>query len=158
MSFWALALAIQTAGAAAAEPPPASPACDKPVLMVVTGTTLDRARMGAYARAIAESKLYEKLGGYYLNIPAPIANFEGQAEEGHTTLTVRFPCLENAKAFWYSKVYQEEIRPLRLDPSAGDYIVRVYPEAPLRPDMKDSVGDNAYVAEFSKSGIAQAEQ
>lgn len=134
---------------------PSQPACDQPVVMVVTGTTHDRERMIAYARAIAESRLYEELGGYYVNIPAPVAHFEGEAEEGHVTLMVRFPCLENARAFWYSRVYQEEIRPLRLDPSAGDYIVRVYPEAPLRDDLVGKVGPAHYGAEFDASHIEQ---
>ncbi|WP_336986748.1 DUF1330 domain-containing protein [Altererythrobacter aquiaggeris] len=134
---------------------PSQPACNQPVVMVVTGTTHDRERMITYARAIAASRLYEELGGYYVNIPAPVAHFEGEAEEGHVTLMVRFPCLENAKAFWYSRVYQEEIRPLRLDPSAGDYIVRVYPEAPLRDDLAGKVGPANYSAEFDASHIEQ---
>ncbi|MEM8726634.1 MAG: hypothetical protein AAGE86_14045, partial [Pseudomonadota bacterium] len=66
--------------------------------------------------------------------------------------------IENARAFWYSKTYQETILPLRQDPSAGDYSVRVYPEAPLRDDMIGKVGDNAYSADFPAAGVAQVEQ
>lgn len=149
-----LLLAAQSLPAAQAPAPPQSP-CDQPVVMVVTGTTHDRERMIAYARAIAESELYEKLGGYYVNIPVAAAHFEGEAEDGHVTLIVRFPCLENAKAFWYSRVYQEEIRPLRLDPSAGDYIVRVYPEAPLREDLAGKIGSAQYRTDFDSSAIEQ---
>ncbi len=138
--------------------PPSQSTCDQPVVMVVTGLTFDRKRMGEYARAIAESKIYEKLGGYYLSIPRTLAIFEGTEDERATTITVRFPCLENARAFWYSKTYQETILPLRQNPSAGDYSVRVYPEAPLREDMVGKVGDNAYAAEFSASEIPQIEQ
>ena len=138
-------------------PPPPQSTCDQPVMMVVTGTTHDAARMRAYAAAIADSGLYQQLGGYYINIPVSVANLEGEADEGHTTLVVRFPCLENARAFWYSRVYQEEIRPLRLDPSAGDYIVRVYPEAPLREDMVGKVGDNGFRGNFSDDAIEQVE-
>lgn len=140
----------------AVSPPPPQSTCDQPVLMVVTGTTHDRARMVAYAQAIAASELYQRLGGYYINIPAPVADFEGEAEAGHTTLIVRFPCLENAQAFWYSRAYQDEIRPLRLDPSAGEYIVRVYPEAPLREDMAGKVGDARYTHDFSGQDIPQS--
>lgn len=130
--------------------------CDnKPVLMVVAGPTHDRARMIAYGKAIADSKLYEKLGGYYVNAPAALANFEGEAPKGYTTLIVRFPCLANARAFWYSAEYQNKIKPLRLDPSAGDYIVTVYPEVPVRPDMKEKVGASDYRARFSADGIEQ---
>lgn len=135
----------------------ASPAaCDnKPVYMVVAGSTHDRARMQAYAKAIADSELYQKLGGYYVNAPVPLATFEGEPPKGYATLIVRFPCLANAKAFWNSKIYQEKIKPLRLNPSAGDYLVTVYPEIPPRADMAGKLGDNEYKATFDKDGIEQ---
>ena len=129
--------------------------CNQPVLMVVTGTTIDRARMLAYGKAIADSKLYEELGGYYLNSPIPAADLEGDAKPGHTTLIVRFPCLRNAKAFWYSETYQSLIRPMRLDPSAGDYIVRVYPEVPIRADLEGKVAAPDYLVEFSAEDVEQ---
>jgi uncharacterized protein (DUF1330 family) len=132
--------------------------CDRPVLMVIAGPTRDRERMRAYAKAIADSGLYQRLGGYYLNVPAPLATFEGEPPVGHTTLVVRFPCLANARAFWNSREYQERIRPLRLNPSAGDYIVTIYPEAPLRPDIAGKVGENAYRERFDASGIEQVER
>jgi uncharacterized protein (DUF1330 family) len=137
---------------AAAAPPPA---CDKPVIMVVAGPTLDRARMMAYGKAIADSGLYQRLGGYYINVPAPVATFEGAPPKGYTTLMVRFPCLANAKAFWNSKQYQEKIKPLRLNPSAGDYVVTVYPEAPVRADMAGKVAPGGYTAPFSAEGVEQ---
>jgi uncharacterized protein (DUF1330 family) len=140
--------------AALAAAPVAEP-CDKPVYMVVAGPTHDRARMGAYAKAIADSGLYQKLGGYYISAPVPLATFEGEAPKGYVALIVRFPCLANAKAFWYSKVYQATIKPLRQNPSAGDYIVTVYPEIAPRADMASKVGDSAYKTEFSAEGIEQ---
>lgn len=137
-----------------AAPPPGT--CDdKPVLMVVTGQTHDRVRMQAYGKAIADSELYQKLGGYYINAPVPVATFEGDPPKGFTTLIVRFPCLANAQAFWQSKVYQQEIKPLRLYPSAGDYLVAVYPEVPPRADMSEKVGGNAYKVQFGNEGIEQ---
>lgn len=135
-----------------------APSCDAPVVMVIAGPTHDRARMAAYGKAIADSKLYEKLGGYYINIPRPLATFEGAPPPGYTVLMVRFPCLANAQAFWNSKEYQEKIKPLRLSPSAGDYTVTVYPEAPLRVDLVGKVGDNGYTASFDPSGIEQVER
>jgi len=146
------------AAAAAAQPTQPVTAvpmvCDnKPVLMVVSGPTHDRARMIAYARAIADSGLYQQLGGYYLNGPAPLDTLEGEAPKGYTNLIVRFPCLANARAFWHSKIYQETIKPLRLNPSAGDYVVVVYPEVPVRADMAAKVGNGAYQANFSAAGI-----
>lgn len=149
-----LAAQSAAAGAAVAPPPPPEP-CDKPVIMVVAGPTHDRARMLAYGKAIADSGLYQALGGYYLNVPVELARFEGEAPAGYTTLMVRFPCLANAKAFWNSKAYQETILPLRLNPSAGDYIVSVYPEAPLREDMAGKVEGNRYTAPFPADGVEQ---
>lgn len=143
--------------AAAATPalPPAEPCDGRPVLMVVAGPTYDRARMQAYGKAIADSKLYERLGGYYLNAPVILDTFEGAPPAGYTTIIVRFPCLANARAFWHSEEYQNKIKPLRLGPAAGDYIVTVYPEVPVRADLKDKVGDSAYRARFPADGVAQ---
>lgn len=149
-----LAAAVALPSSPRAEAPPQT-TCDEPVVMVVAGPTHDRARMLAYGKAIADSGLYRELGGYYVNLPQALATFEGSQPSGYTTLIVRFPCLANAQAFWNSKVYQEQIKPLRLDPSAGDYIVTVYKEAPLREDMVGKVGDNGYRAEFNAAGIAQ---
>jgi uncharacterized protein (DUF1330 family) len=134
----------------------ATPVCDnKPVLMVVSGPTHDRARMIAYGKAIADSGLYRKLGGYYVNQPRTLAVFEGERPPTHSTIIVRFPCLANAQAFWNSQEYQEKIRPMRLNPTAGDYLVVVYPEAPLREDMVGKVGDAAYRAPFDAAQVEQ---
>jgi uncharacterized protein (DUF1330 family) len=152
-----IALALLAAATAAA--PAATPAaevCDnRPVYMVVAGPTHDRARMMAYGKAIQDSGLYARLGGYYVNGARPIAVFEGAPPPNLTTLIVRFPCLANAKAFWNSKLYQETILPLRLNPNAGDYTVTVYPEAPIAPYMAGKVGDGGYTATFDATGIPQ---
>lgn len=147
-------LGVMMMMAQAAVAVPAEP-CTQPVLMIVSGPTHDRARMLAYGKAIADSGLYQKLGGYYVNLAFPQAIFEGSAPAGYVNLIVRFPCMANARAFWFSREYQEKIKPLRQNPSAGDYIVTVYPEAPLRADMQGKVGDNAYRVPFSADGIAQ---
>lgn len=142
--------------AVAQTPAPAPPICDnKPVLMVVYGPTHDRNRMIAYGKAIADSGLYTKLGGYYVNSPRAVATFEGKQLPTTSLLIVRFPCLANARAFWYSKEYQENIKPMRLDPSAGDYVVVVYPEIPVRADMADKVGDNSYRTGFDAAAVEQ---
>ncbi|OYY90927.1 MAG: hypothetical protein B7Y45_05795 [Sphingomonas sp. 28-66-16] len=153
-----LMLALLAVAGPTPAPLPQPAGCDnKPVLMVVSGPTIDRARMIAYAKAIADSGLYQRLGGYYLNAPAALDTFEGAPPKGYTNLIVRFPCLANARAFWHSKTYQETIKPLRLNPSAGDYVVAVYPEAPLRSDMVGKVGDAEYRATFSAAGIDQVD-
>jgi uncharacterized protein (DUF1330 family) len=142
----AMTLLMLLAAAASAQAPRT---CEgPPVLMVVAGPTHDSGRMRAYAEAIGKSGLYQKLGGYYLNVPRPVAIFEGEPAKNHTVLIVRFPCLANAQAFWNSPAYQKTIRPMRLNPSAGDYLVTVYPEAPLRADMVGKVGSAAYLRSF----------
>jgi len=141
---------------AAAAAQPADRKCEgPPVLMVVAGPTHDITRMRAYAKAIADSGLYQKLGGYYINVPRPLAVLEGEPPKNHATLIVRFPCLANAKAFWNSKIYQTAIKPLRLNPAAGDYLVTVYPEAPVRADMAAAVGSHAYLQSFAAHGVEQ---
>ena len=149
-------LMLVTALAASAPPATAAELCDsKPVLMVVYGPTHDRERMIAYGKAIADSGLYKRLGGYYLNAPRPVVTFEGSLPPTTSLMIVRFPCLANARAFWYSKEYQHDIKPMRLNPSAGDYVVAVYPEIAVRPDMAGKVGDNSYQVPFDAATVEQ---
>jgi uncharacterized protein (DUF1330 family) len=150
--------ALPIAALVVAAPVAAAPVetCDaRPVYMVVAGPTHDRARMMAYARAIADSGLYARLGGYYVNVPRPVAVFEGTPPANWSTLIVRFPCLANARAFWNSRVYQQAIKPLRLNPAAGDYSVTVYPEAELPAHMAGKVEGGGYTAPFSAAGVEQ---
>ena len=154
MIGFGILMAMQGVAAGEAPPPPQS-TCDAPVYMVVEGRTLDRARMGEYAKAIAESEIYQKLGGYYVTMPRPVEVFEGDVPPDYVNLTVRFPCIENARAFWNSEVYQKTILPIRQNPSAGDYTVTIYAEAPLREDMVGRVGDGRFVTDFSNPNIPQ---
>ena len=137
-------------------PPPQS-TCDAPVYMVVEGVTLDRERMMKYGQAIAESKIYEQLGGYYVTVPRPVEVFEGELPQGYVNLTVRFPCIENARTFWNSRVYQEEILPIRQNPSAGDYTVSIYAEMPMRADMVGRVRDNRFTHDFAGQNVPQVD-
>jgi len=153
----AIALAVSASAVQSAETDADPGVCDnKPVYMVVSGPTHDRARMQAYAKAIADSGIYTKLGGYYVNVPRAVATFEGSPPPNLSTLIVRFPCLANARAFWQSRVYQHTIKPLRLNPSAGDYTVTVYPEMAPPPHMAGKVEGNRYTATFDPKGVEQA--
>lgn len=112
--------------------------CDgKPVIMLVSGTISDWARIRAYGAAIRDSGLYDRLGGYYLNVPRPLAVFEGEPPPMQSILMVRFPCLAHARTFWFSKEYQETLKPLRLNPSAGEFVVTVYPESAPPPRVAE---------------------
>ena len=120
--------------------------CDseKPVIMLVAGRTLDAARMRDYAIALQQSDLYPNARGYYLNIPRPVRVLEGEPDADDVALMVRFPSECAAVNFWYDDFYQSEIKPMRLNPSAGDYVVTLYNEADLPPYMAGKVGDNRY--------------
>ena len=121
--------------------------CDgeTPVIMVVAGRTLDRAQMGKYAEALAQSGLYPKARGYYLNNPRPIRHLEGNPHADDVALMVRFPSECAALTFWNSDEYQNNVKPLRLNPRAGDYIVTLYSETALPSYMDGLVADNAYI-------------
>ena len=123
--------------------------CDseKPVIMLVAGRTLDAQRMRDYAIALSSSDLYPNARGYYLNIPRPVRVLEGTPDADDVALMVRFPSECSAVNFWYDEFYQTEIKPMRLNPSAGDYVVTLYNEADLPPYMAGKVGDNGYISE-----------
>ena len=115
--------------------------------MLVAGRTLDAERMRDYAIALGGSDLYPNARGYYLNIPRPVRILEGEPDADDVALMVRFPSECSAVNFWYDDFYQSEIKPMRLNPSAGDYVVTLYSEADLPPYMAGKVGDNAYASE-----------
>jgi uncharacterized protein (DUF1330 family) len=144
-------VALATVAAPAAPLPPPDPVkCDnRPVIMMVEGTTKDAKRLATYAAAIRASGLYQKLGGYYLVNPRPVAVFEGVSPPERSVIAVHFPCFAHARAFWNSKAYREKIVPLRSNPSAGDFIVTVHMELPV-PDYA--------AAPSSMDGIAQIEK
>lgn len=104
--------------------------CASPVYMVVYGDIYDRAKFGAYARAIGEAGLYPKTQGYYAAITPTLDVFEGEPGESHGMVLVEFPCLQAAKDFWYSEEY-EAIKPLRE--GISDFTVTVVPSLP-KPD------------------------
>lgn len=104
--------------------------CVKPVRMLVFGEVHDRAKLGAYGRALAESGLYPSVGGYYEATSPVLEVFEGDPPAGRGVIIARFPCLKAAQEFWYSDAYQA-IRPLRE--GAADFEVIVLP-APALPD------------------------
>ncbi len=161
MKMFALLAALIAAPLWAQAPPPvAAPAghdpdiCDgKPVIMVVAGLINDRARIIAYGAAIRDAGLYEKLGGYYLNSPRPLAVFEGAPPANASTLMVRFPCFAHARAFWYSRTYQEKLVPLRQNPSAGDFTVTVYPEIAAPPAVAAMLAPGGYTV-VPDAGVA----
>ena len=99
--------------------------CDdtKLVIMLVAGRTLDAGRMRDYAIALQQSDLCPNARGYYLNIPRPVRVLEGEPHANDVALMERFPSKCAALNFWYDDFYESEIKPLRLNPSASDYVV-----------------------------------
>ena len=103
--------------------------CAQPVRMLVYGEVWDREKLGVYGRALAESGLYPKAGGYYEAITPPLAVFEGEPPETRGVIIARFPCLQAAKDFWYSDAYQA-IRPLRDGVAEFEVVVLRAPPLP----------------------------
>jgi uncharacterized protein (DUF1330 family) len=106
-------------------------ACLKPVRMLVFGEVRDRKAFGAYARALAQSGLYARNGGYYEATSPAIDVFEGEPPEGRGVIIARFPCAEAARRFWNSDEYRE-IRKLREE--IADFEVLLLPVPPLPKD------------------------
>ncbi len=106
----------------------ADSSCVDPVRMLVYGNVYDRAQLGIYGRALAESGLYARVNGYYEATTPALEVFEGEPPDTRGVIMARFPCLEKAREFWYSDEYAE-IRKLRE--GAADFEVLVLPAPPL---------------------------
>jgi len=156
----ALAALVLSSARAEDAPMPVGVCDNQPVIMSVSGVTKNRDIMRQYAKALAESGIYATLRGYYINNPAPIAVFEGDLPKNHVTLLVRFPCFAHAKAFWYSQVYQNQVKPLRVDNDAGDYLVTVYKEIDLPSYMAGKVEEGGFIETFDitpRSNVPQVD-
>ena len=102
--------------------------CVKPVRLLVFGTVNDRAKFGTYARALAESGLYRRHGGYYEALTPPLAVLEGEPPPGRGAIIARFPCRAAAENFWNSPAYRE-IVPLR--DGVAEFEVLLLPAVPI---------------------------
>lgn len=96
---------------------------DKPAFLLVTARVTDRAKMAAYAQALAESGLYEAHGGAYEFVGAPVNRLEGWPD-GVSAVLARFPSRTAAESFWFSAKYQDDIKPLRR--GAGTFQVAIF--------------------------------
>jgi uncharacterized protein (DUF1330 family) len=103
-------------------------ACLQPVRMLVYGEIADRKAFGAYVRAIAESGLYPKNGGYYEAMSPALEVFEGSPPPGRGVIIARFPCLEAAQRFWRSEEYREIVK---LREGIAEFEVLVLPVPPV---------------------------
>lgn len=104
--------------------------CDSPVRMLVYGEISDRKAFVGYVRAIAESRLYAKFGGWYEAVSPAVDTFEGSPPPGRGVIVARFPCLAAAQSFWNSPEYAE-IRKLRE--GIAKFEVLVLPAAQMAP-------------------------
>lgn len=82
--------------------------CNKPVFMVVNYWRSEQGGMQEYGRELRDRKLYETLKGWYI-ARRPVEIFEGTWDPNRMFLIAQFPCREAARAFYYSKEYQEII-------------------------------------------------
>jgi len=104
-------------------------ACTQPVRMLVFGEIRDRKAFGNYLRALRESGLYQKFGGYYEAFTPALEVFEGTPPEGRGVVIVRFPCLDAARRFWRSDEYAA-IRKLREGIADFEVLVLPVPQLP----------------------------
>jgi uncharacterized protein (DUF1330 family) len=104
-------------------------ACVRPVRMLVFGEIGDRKAFGAYVRALAQSGLYARNGGYYEAMTPALEVFEGTPPPGRGVIIARFPCLEAAQRFWRSDEYAE-IRKLREGAARFEVLVLPVPQQP----------------------------
>lgn len=142
--------------AAARATAPLDDTCDEPVLLIASGPVRDAPRMEAYARAVVASGLYQQLGGYELAAARPLDVLEGNLAAKFVNVIVRFPCRANALAFWNSRIYQDQLKALRTEPSASELVVAIYSETPVPADMVGKVGDSSYSASFDAGAVPQA--
>jgi uncharacterized protein (DUF1330 family) len=82
----------------------------------------------SYGQALRDSRLYERLNGYYLLSGRPIEVFEGDWSGRDMALIAEFPCLEAARAFYWGPEYQEI---LKLREGAGQFTLAVWPKRTL---------------------------
>lgn len=120
--------AFAAAAARPAEPPPPQrpAACDKPAYLVVVSTITDPAKSRAYVEALRASGLYPALGGFHMTAGKPTELLEGGMFGESPIVIAKFPCVEAARRFWYSDVYQKKIKPLRE--GAGSFEVAIFEE------------------------------
>lgn len=95
----------------------------RPAFLLMTARVTDRAKMSAYAKALAESGLYEAHGGRYEFVGQPANRLEGWPD-GVSAVLARFPSRTAAESFWFSAKYQDEVRPLRR--GAGTFQVAIF--------------------------------
>lgn len=100
--------------------------CEKPAYLVVIATITDPVKSRAYVTALQAAGLYPAFGGFYVTAGKSPQVLEGEMFERSPIVVAKFPCLEAARRFWYSDVYQKEILPLRE--GAGTFEVALFEE------------------------------
>jgi len=99
---------------------------ERPAFLLVIAKVHDPARMGAYAKALAESGLYARYGGHYEFIGRAVADMEGW-DMAQAVVCARFPSRAAATAFWNDAQYQTEVKPFRI--GAADVMVGLFDAA-----------------------------
>ena len=106
---------------AAPEPVNVPPACEDPMLLLGFTRVTNADGNAAYSRAVVESNLPRLHGFVPLFSGRPVDLLRGTWPEGYTISTSIWPCPAAFGSFFYSRRYQDEIKPNRH--GAGDYII-----------------------------------
>ena len=97
---------------------------EKAAYMLVIAQIDDGQKMGAYQAALTASGLYPKNNGGYQVRGRPIEMFEGEWPGNQAVVIAKFASADDARNFWNSDVYQNEIKPLRA--GAGSFTVALF--------------------------------
>jgi uncharacterized protein (DUF1330 family) len=98
----------------------------KAAYMLVVAQIHDGKKMGQYQAALTASELYPKNHGDYQVRGRPIEMFEGEWPGNQAVVIAKFASADDARSFWHSDVYQNEIKPLRA--GAGSFTVALFEE------------------------------
>lgn len=124
---WLVSFFATSDSASAATPLPSIPdSCKKPAYLVVAATITDPVKSRDYVNALRESGLYPATGGFYITSGKSSLVLEGSMFANRPIVIAKFPCVEAARLFWFSDLYQKNILPLRE--GAGTFDVAIFEE------------------------------
>jgi uncharacterized protein (DUF1330 family) len=107
----------------------ASPAsCNDPVLLLVWIEGLDRAKSKPYGDGLRATQIVPRHGGRYLAVSPPTLVLEGKWPAERGFVVEQYPCEQAFREMWFSREYQEKLKPLR--DGSGEYTVALFK---LRP-------------------------
>lgn len=113
---------------AAGGPAASGVACAAPVYFLVLSDVKDAAKLAAYRQRLSETAIQYSYGAEDVLVGSPAEDLEGGWPQALNAKVTRWPCAAAFKAFYNSRQYQAEIKPMR-DGAANFTAVLVEPVA-----------------------------